>query len=247
MARYMVRTIFVVSITFLYIFLAGPPVILISVLTGSPRILFVAGRFGIRIAIRLGGVKLDVHGREKIDRSTPYIYVSNHQSLIDPIVIFQQVPHDAAALAKKEFFKLPILGWVCRLAGFVPVDRQSAEKRVQASNEAIRRAKEKRRSFVIFGEGTRSRDGRLGPFKKGAAIIAIAAGVDIIPIAVHGGFALWPKGRRFFRPGRVELHFLDPISTAGMTLEDKERLTGIVRARIAERLRQIDPAAIGAE
>ena len=100
---------------------------------------------------------------------------------------------------------------------------------------------------MIFGEGTRSRDGRLGPFKKGAAIIAIAAGVDIIPIAVHGGFALWPKGRRFFRPGRVELHFLDPISTAGMTLEDKERLTGIVRARIAERLRQIDPAAIGAE
>jgi len=237
----MIRTVLVVTLTFLYIFLVGPPALLIAYLIRSARPLYSAGKLGTRVAMRLGGMTLEVNGRERIDVRKPCIYVPNHESLLDPVVVLGRVPHNAAALAKKEFFRLPILGRVCRVCGFIPVDRQNPERRMQAVNDAVRMITEKRQSYVVFGEGTRSRDGRLGPFKKGAAIMAISAHVDMIPVVVHGGHALWPKGRLFFRPGHVRLEFLDPLPTLGMTMLDKERLTDECRSRILERLRDIDP------
>lgn len=230
-----------VGLTFLYIFIFGPPALLIAFVSRSARILYIVGRGGARMAFFLGGMSLEVHGRTELTgHAKARVYVPNHESIIDPVVVFLNIPEDVAALGKKEFFRLPILGRACKMAGFVVVDRQNPEQRVKAREEAIRLMKEKGRSFLVFAEGTRCRDGRLRPFKKGAAIMAIEAQAEIIPIAVHGGFALWPKGRWHFRPGPVQVHFLEPISTAGMTLDDKDRLTEECRARISAYLARID-------
>ncbi|MEW6367955.1 MAG: lysophospholipid acyltransferase family protein [Acidobacteriota bacterium] len=237
----MIRTVLVVAITFLYIFVTGPPVLLVTYLTRSTRLLYMVGRTGIRMALRLGGMTTEAHGREKVDPSKACVYVVNHESIIDPLLLYAHLPHDCAGLGKKEFFRLPVLGWACRMAGFVVVDRQNPEQRMKVAPEAVKRIKERGRAFLVFGEGTRSRDGRLGVFKKGAAIIAIQAQVNIVPVAVYGGFALWPKGRKFFKPGHLRIFFLDPISTAGMTIDDRDRLTATCRERIADCLRRIDP------
>lgn len=237
----MIRTVFVVVVTFMYIFLTGPPGLLWAYLTGSARLLYLAGRGGAHMALCLGGMRVRVYGREKLDRDKPCVYVVNHTSIIDPVVVWGWIPHDAAGLGKKEFFRLPILGRACKMAGFISVDRQNPELRVKAGAEAAEWIRERGKTYVVFAEGTRSRDGRLKQFKKGAAIMAISAQADIVPVAVTGCYALWPKGRWFFRPGTVQMHFLDPISTLGMTFEDKERLTHECRRRIAEHLRAIDP------
>lgn len=237
----MIRTVFVVSVTFLYIFVVGIPALIWAFLSGNCRVLYLVGRAGARLSFFLGGMTLDVYGREKLDPSKPCVYIPNHESIIDPVVVFKEIPHDVVALAKKEFFRLPVLGRACRLAGFVSVNRADPEQRRVASLQASRLAREQVKSFVVFGEGTRSRDGRLGAFKKGGAIIAIEAQVPVVPVAVYGGYALWPKGKKFFRPGPVQLHFLDPIDTTGMTFADKDRLTLECRARIAACLRSIDP------
>ncbi|MBI2838981.1 MAG: 1-acyl-sn-glycerol-3-phosphate acyltransferase [Acidobacteria bacterium] len=237
----MIRTIFVVGLTFVYIFIFGPPALLISFVSGSARVLYIVGRAGAKMAFFLGGMSLEVYGHRELPvPARARVYVPNHESIIDPVVVFLNIPEDIAALGKKEFFRLPILGRACRMAGFVVVDRQNPEQRVKAREKAIRLMKEKGRSFLVFAEGTRSTDGRLRPFKKGAAIMAIEAQAEIVPIAVHGGFALWPKGRWYFRPGPVQVRFLDPISTDGMTLDDKDRLTEECRSRIAACLARID-------
>lgn len=229
------------GLTFLYIFIFGPPALLIAFVSRSARILYIVGRGGARMAFFLGGMSLEVHGRTELTgHAKARVYVPNHESIIDPVVVFLNIPEDVAALGKKEFFRLPILGRACKMAGFVVVDRQNPEQRVKAREEAIRLMKEKGRSFLVFAEGTRSTDGRLRPFKKGAAIMAIEAEAEMIPIAVHGGFALWPKGRWHFRPGPVQVHFLEPISTAGMTPDDKDRLTEECRSRICACLARID-------
>lgn len=237
----MIRTILVVGTTFLYIFLVGGPAVLIAALTGRTRILYLVGRFGARMAFWMGGMTVEVHGREKADPARTYIYVVNHESIIDPVVVFTAIPHDAAALGKKEFFRLPVLGRACLMTGFIPVERQNPEQRVKAASEALEWIRDRGKSYIVFPEGTRSSDGRLRAFKKGAAIMAIGAKVEVLPIAVHGGYGLWPKGRWYFKPGHLQMHFLDPIPTAGMTQDDKDRLTLLLRERIADRLRQIDP------
>lgn len=158
----------------------------------------------------------------------PYVVVSNHQSLLD-IVLLSRLPREMKWVGKEELFRIPWIGWMLRLTGDIAVRRGDAE----SGGEAIARAKDylaHGMSVMIFPEGTRSRDARLLPFKKGAFRLAIEAGVPVLPVAVSGTAAGLKKGGMAVAPCDAVARLLAPVPTAGLTQADATALRDRVRA-----------------
>ncbi len=224
----MIRALFVTAITFAYILIFGPPMLLYAWITGNTDPVYNTGVLGARMALWLAGVEVEVKGREKILSGGRVVFMANHQGNCDPPAIFVHLP-PVLILVKKEFFKVPVLGRAMRMRGFIPVDRKNREQAIQAVEKAVQ-ALETNKPFLVFPEGTRSPDGRLQPFKKGVFVMAIKAGATIVPIAISGSARIMPKGRFVIRPGRVRVTFCEPVPTHGYTVED--------RGTIMERVRQ---------
>jgi 1-acyl-sn-glycerol-3-phosphate acyltransferase len=204
-------------------------------LTGSIPVLFRLGRLGVRTALVLGGTRVVLEGREKLADPRNTVVMANHVSHLDAPLLFQVLGIDFKAVAKKEVFAFPFFGAVLRMAGFVPVDRADREQ----ARRAMDRTAESLRNgscFLIFPEGTRSRTGELGAFKKGAFVAAMEAGSRIFPLAIRGTRELMPKGRLVIRPGTVRVTVLDPVPAGGYSYDDRERLIAEVRGRIAAAL-----------
>jgi 1-acyl-sn-glycerol-3-phosphate acyltransferase len=159
----------------------------------------------------------------------PVIFMSNHESQMDPPVLIAALPLPAVYLAKKELQYFPFIGWAAWAAGVIFIDRGDRERALRSIHAAaleIRGGK----SVVIFPEGTRSRDGQLLPFKKGGFALAQEAGVPIIPIATMGGFQVLPRGTLKFRPGRYLVLVGEPVNPADHP--DRECLMKAVRSQI---------------
>jgi len=165
----------------------------------------------------------------------PYVIVSNHESFVD-ILLISHLPWEMKWLSKKENFKIPVAGWLMRLAKDIELDRKDHDSAIRAMEQCAQRL-DQRASVMIFPEGTRSTSGDLLPFKDGAFRLAIECGVPILPLAVHGAAtALRPHDWRFGR-STAEVRVLEPISTEGMTLEDVPALREQTRDRIVAELR----------
>lgn len=159
----------------------------------------------------------------------PVIFMSNHESQLDPPVLIGVLPVPAVYIAKKELKIVPFIGWAAWVAGVIFIDRRDRERAIQSIHEAaleIRGGK----NVVIFPEGTRSRTGEMLPFKKGGFALALDAGVPIVPLATVGGFQVLPSGRLLIRPGRYDVVVGEPVDPA--TFQDREALMGEVRQRI---------------
>lgn len=218
----------------LYILVAGPVFILHCLLTGSPEQLYRAGVAGARWALRLGGVKTKASGLENIPPQ-PCIFVANHVSNLDPPVVVTAIPRRVALLGKKEVFRVPLLGRALLLAQMVPVDRADPG----AARGSVERALENLQagvSYLTFPEGTRSPDGRMQPFKKGSFVMAIRAGVPIVPVSVIGAHLRMPKGSLALRPGEVGVRFGEPIQVHGYSEKDRDALLRLVHAAVAKYL-----------
>jgi 1-acyl-sn-glycerol-3-phosphate acyltransferase len=226
----MIRAAFVTLVTFAYIVVVGPPVLLYALLTGKSDPIYNLGCMGARMAVWLAGVRLEVRRLEKIPHDRAVVYMANHQSNCDPPAMLAVLP-PVWILVKKEFFRVPILGRVMLARGFVPVDRKNRERAIAAVEEAVASLKAGR-SFLVFPEGTRSPDGRLQRFKKGAFVMAIQAGAPVVPISISGSGKIMPKGEFVMRPGRVRITVHAPIATAGMTVEEREVVMDRVRQAI---------------
>ena len=227
----MLRSIFVISVTMAYILLTGPPMLVYSLMTGSTRALYRVGMTGARMALWLAGVRVEVRGREKIPAGEALVFMPNHQSNVDPPAVIIQLPM-VLGLVKKEFFRVPVLGRAMRLHGFIPVSRRkNREEAIHAVEQAVMALKGGH-PFLAYPEGTRSPDGRLQPFKKGVFMMAIKAGAPIVPISVSGANKIMRKGEVAMRPGRIRLTFHDPVLTAGLGLESREKVMEQVRQAI---------------
>jgi 1-acyl-sn-glycerol-3-phosphate acyltransferase len=174
-----------------------------------------------------------IQGSFPADRRA-YVVVANHQSMLD-IFMLSRIPREMKWMAKAELFRIPWVGWMFRLAGDIPVQRgdgRSGRKALERAHAYLRTGMH----VMFFPEGTRSRDGKLLPFRLGAFKLAIAAGVPVLPVALDGAGAGMPKGSPWVRPARAWARILEPVETSGMGEEDVERLAEAVRARIAAEL-----------
>lgn len=190
-----------------------------------------------RTLASLLGVRVHVRGLEQLAEhgEGPYIYTPNHQSHFDIAALLGYLPGITLFAAKKVLFEEPVLGLVMRTMGMIPVDHDDPA----TAFALLERVKRNRHSTVIFPEGTRSRDGSLLPFKKGAFVAAIELGIPVVPVVCTGGTHVMPKGKYLsIEPGDVKLAILDPIPTAAMTYEDRDALMELVRARIAAELEE---------
>ncbi|HEU5174600.1 MAG TPA: lysophospholipid acyltransferase family protein [Gemmatimonadaceae bacterium] len=176
------------------------------------------------------------------DPRHPYVAVSNHESYAD-IFLISHLPWEMKWLSKETIFKIPVMGWMMRMAGDVPLVRGNRDSTL-AALAGCRDRLSKRVSVMIFPEGTRSRDGRLLPFKDGAFRLAIEAGVPILPIAVAGTRNAMAKGTFRFQHAIAAVRVLPPVETAGMTLSDiptlKERVRDVIDQARHELARELD-------
>jgi 1-acyl-sn-glycerol-3-phosphate acyltransferase len=232
----MIRAIFVTFVTFVYILVVGLPFLIHAWLAKNTDRLYQVGITGARMALWLSGVRLEVHGLEKIPHGRAAIYMPNHQSNCDPPAVITILP-PVLVMAKQEFFRVPVLGRAMVYRGFIPVDRKNREKAIAAVEQAVESMKAGN-SFLAFPEGTRSPDGRLQMFKKGLFVMAIKAGALIVPISVSGARKVMPKGQFVIHPGRVRITIQDPISAENFTLEGRRELIKLTRQAV---MKGLDP------
>src|SRR6267142_2510934 len=177
----MLRTLFIGIFLSLYIIVVGIPLLIYTVICKNPDALYWAGVRGVMFFVRAVGVRVRVTGLERIPSGT-CLFVVNHTSSADAPAVVGAIPRRIAILLKQSLFRYPIVGQAFKSAHFIPVNRsahESAVASVDRATEALRAGQ----SFLIYPEGTRSPDGRLQRFKKGAVVMAIKAGVPIVPIA----------------------------------------------------------------
>ena len=176
-------------------------------------------------------IEVECHGLERIDAKRPYVFMSNHQSVIDTAAIVATIPVSWRFVAKRELVWIPFFGWALGLGGHVIIDRGDHESAVRS----LKRAADRIRSgtnVIIFPEGTRSESGVLAEFKSGGFHLAIEAGVPILPITVSGSNRITPKGSLRIESGRVRILYGEAIPSAGLGLEARGELKDRVRRAI---------------
>jgi len=231
----MLRSMLVYLFVGSYILMVAPFAILWSLLAKETRTIYRLARFCIRIGGLISGVRVKITGREKADTGQNYLFLSNHQGNFDAPVLAHALPRDFRALVKKEVMKIPMLSLVLKTVRMVPIDRADPARARAGIDRGAQMLREGF-SFIAFPEGTRSRDGRLGEFKKGVFIMALSSGTPIMPITLLNSGRIQPPGTFAIRPGTVEVIFHDPIPTVNLTMEDRERLAQMTRTAIASAL-----------
>ena len=219
----------------LYVAVAAPLGMALTILFRWKGVLYLLGHGGVAMGAALAGIKTRVAGRANIPAGQAVVFCANHQSNIDPPILFNALHPRLHILFKAELKKLPLLGKAFQVGGFVPIDRARREQSMAAIDQAAQSLREGN-SFLTFPEGTRSRTGALLPFKRGPFLMALKAQVPIVPVAVQGGTASMRKGSRIVRPATVSVRIGEPIETQGMDLSDREQLADLVRARVEELL-----------
>jgi 1-acyl-sn-glycerol-3-phosphate acyltransferase len=206
----------------------------LAVLTGNVRPLYWVACRIVRMGIRVAGIRIVLEGLERVPKNKASIFMSNHVSNLDPPALISMLPGRTAAFSKRSVFKLPIFGYCMKLGEFIPVDRSGNAASAQESVAAAGRVLAKGLHITTFVEGTRSRDGRMLPFKKGPFYLAKQTGAPCVPVSIYGTETLMAKGRFAIKPGTVHIIFHAPIDPA--QYETRELLMAAVRASIASGL-----------
>jgi 1-acyl-sn-glycerol-3-phosphate acyltransferase len=223
----LIRLTFVVAWTALL----GSLGIVVCLLVPGGSLLIPLARLWSRRILTLYRVRTRAVFDPELSPGQPCVYVSNHQSQFDIPALVVAMPTDFRIVAKRELLYIPIFGWALWLAGFIFIDRSDRERAIRRLERTVRTIR-RGTSVVVFAEGTRSVDGRLLPFKKGGFVLALQAGVPIVPVSIRGGGTVLPKGSLRVRPGTIEVRFGAPIPTTGYSLDTKDSLIALVRDRI---------------
>ncbi len=187
--------------------------------------------------MRVSGVRLEVHSEAPLPDG-PVVFAGNHQSQIDILLFFMGLPRWFVFVAKKSIFSYPFLGWAIAAMQYIPVDRGNRAQAIKSLEAAALRVHEGL-SVMVFPEGTRSGDGSVLPFKKGPFMLALHAGVPIVPVAIEGSLFVNPKRRWYFSPNTVRILIGAPIPTAGLKEGERDALIGAVRASVIRMHRRL--------
>lgn len=204
-----------------------------TLITRDTRVLFRVGFWITRVGLPLVGIRVVLRDIENVPRGAS-ILMANHTSNLDPPALLPNVPGRVVIYLKASLMKIPILGYAMRLAGFIPVQRDGSVEGAKASGATALEALAKGRCVVVFPEGTRSRNGRLLPFKKGPFFLAMDSGAPVVPVTITGTHQLLPKGSLLLKKGTVTVIFHPPIQSTAFV--DRDFLIEAVRAQIASGL-----------
>ena len=227
----MIRTIAVYAFVVPALIFVLPLLILWTLITQDANFMYWTFIGALRVTMRVAGIHVRAEGTENIPPGV-CIFASNHASNIDPVALVPHIPRRVALLAKKEVFRVPILSKALRLANLVPVDRADKEAAAESVDTAIKYLKEGL-SFFVYPEGTRSRDGHLMQFKKGTFVMAIRAGVSVVPISLAGTQRLMRKGDWTIHPGEVVVRFGPAIDAAKYSPDQRDELRQRVQDLVA--------------
>ncbi|MGA7156511.1 MAG: lysophospholipid acyltransferase family protein [Acidobacteriaceae bacterium] len=205
-----------------------------SLLRGNIRAMYGCAMFAMRAGIRAGGIQVRIEGAEHIPRGESCIFLSNHVSNLDPPILLPAIPGMCSVMLKKSLMKIPLVGTAMRMAKFVPVSRGhskvEAERSVILAGEALRSGLH----IFIFPEGTRSHDGNLLPFKKGAFFLAAETNAPMVPIVIRGTAEMMRKGSTKLYPGVATVCFLAPLRPTDF--DSREALMDAVRLEMQSAL-----------
>jgi 1-acyl-sn-glycerol-3-phosphate acyltransferase len=212
--------------------------LLVRVLTGGRHWpLRMASRCWAPGLLHGAGARLEVRGLERLDWSQPHVFVANHQSMIDICALFRALPVPVRFVLKQELAKVPFVGWYARAMGMVFIERASARSSARRLHEAVDVVRGGA-SVCAFPEGTRSRDGRVGPFKGGAFQLAIEAGVGVVPVAIVGSGEVLPAAGFRVRPGRIVVRIGEPLATRELAPHDRGALARQAHAAVVALLEE---------
>jgi 1-acyl-sn-glycerol-3-phosphate acyltransferase len=200
-------------------------------MTGDANFMYGVFIGALRVTMRIAGIHIRVEGTEHIPPGV-CVFASNHASNIDPVALVPNIPRRVALLAKKEVFSVPILSKALHLARLVPVDRADREAAAESVDIAVEYLKEGL-SFLVYPEGTRSPDGHLLPFKKGTFVMAIRAGVPVVPVSLAGTQRLMRKGDWTLHPGEVIVRYGPPVDASEYSPDQREGLRQRVQDLVA--------------
>lgn len=198
--------------------------------------------WGIGI-LKAAGVTVEVDSRAVLDPTQPYVFMANHLSAMDIWAVLAAVPTRLRFIAKKQLARVPFVGWAIWAGRFIFIDRKNAARAKESIEEAKRRIRAGS-SVILFPEGTRSRDGKMLPFKKGGVHLALDTGVPIVPVAIWGTFEAMPKGTLLVPSATIKVIIGAPIATSGHTESDRDRLLGRVRLALAQLVGEMAPASV---
>ena len=194
-------------------------------------------RYWGRMLCRLAGVRVKVTGMEQLDPNQTYIFAGNHCSQYDIFAFQGYFPHDFRWIAKKELFRIPLFGQAMHRVGYIPIDRSHGRQALKSLDEAAKRIASGS-SVLIFPEGTRSDDGMLHEFKTGAVMLAIKAGVPIVPLGFNGSYEVLAKGTFLPRSGEITIRVGPPLATGHYKSADKQALAGELHAAVEKLLEE---------
>ncbi len=233
----MLRGVWVALVLVFATIACGVPAILLRPFSPTGDVVLRAASLWARTMLRATGARVEWVGLAPDRPRTPRVYIANHQSFVDVWALLRILGTEARFVAKDELRRVPVLGWAMAAGGFVFVDRSNRARAVaglRAAAETIRGG----RSVVLFAEGTRSRDGRLQPFKRGPFHLALEARVPVVPVAIRGSWRILPPDGLRVCPGPVRVEFLEPIDPSPYLPDDVagllRRVETALRARVED-------------
>ena len=227
------RMWFTLAAVFLVTAVYSIAVMLHMVLWRNDDVFFEYARSWSRLLLRMCGIRVTLVGRDEVDATARYIYVANHASLFDIPVSLASVPDNVRIMYKRELERIPVFGWALKLSPFIAIERERAREAADILHQVVS-TMAAGSSVLVFPEGTRSEDGTVGVFRRGAFSLAVRSGRQIVPLALKGTAAILPKGARRINGGDVSVRIFPPVTVpAAPTRSDELRLLTDVRQIIA--------------
>jgi len=220
-------------LVYIVLLIVAVPVLLVCVLFGLRDAFIAYGRWMMRVGRSILGIDVEVAGLDRLDPATPYVFMSNHLSFLDGPLLMTILDRPARVIVKRFVFRVPILGLGMRFSGYVPLDKEGAGAGKVSIARAARLIREKRYSFLIYPEGTRSWDGNIQRFRRGGFFLALACGAPIVPVTVRGTFELMPRGKWLIRKGPVLITFHEPVPVTAYTQETMAELMERVKGAVS--------------